>query len=812
MSNIELSNIELLLATADEHRPALEEGLPLDAVYGARQPKKAPNGDDSPHLDGPGADPNDLRKQRWGVIVPRGREGAAMLEAITPLLRLRESEQGAPVTRYEVEPDMDAALAVDWKNNTYRAEDVATADRPRYLLLLGELDEVTLELQHTLANGSYVGRLSFTDGAGEPDLARYEAYARKVVGFARNPSAEAAPDALFYTASDDTSATAAGRLQLVSPCIEMATRGQSRGTFPAAGIREIPAESGAASDFLRGAGSARPSVLLSVSHGLGAPRGGWKSSELQRRRQGALSLGREVLEGEALQQGAFLPGGMWFCLACFGAGTPATSAFYAWLAALAAQGAYEGRLDAVLKSLPGQGGNGGRPFVAALPQAALANPEGPLAVIGHMDLAWTHGFTEANNPSRSRASRIHSTLEALVEGARAGVALDALMLAYRETNDALTRSYEAETNARAFKQPDPTDPKERANDWMLRNDLRGYVLLGDPAARLPLAGTGVEKPVVAAPEINSRTAARDPDTALARLLARPFSLVIDGPVDEDQTVRGGLGALLAGELIKAGDPDERNLPLSLLAERYALRFGQKHLDIKFENAFFTWWRRPETSIAPLVLALASSLRPGIHVSLLWLPLLEQAVAQCQPDRTVHSVLLPVVPGEDPCVTTRVAGHGDVWSQPRALPENFELANDIVILRLAGGGLPNSVHTAPLLTEDNYIDAFIGVDGNKPLDPRLSPFLDLLAKRPSLFLGISLFDRHHRIILRWLYSRRPIPDGSIAFLDPDIDAAEQEVWQAGRGVPGRGPVAAVAGRLEDLARWLGDSSVLKGRSP
>jgi len=492
--------LDLLLATADERRPALEQGLSPDAVVGAKKPRKAPNGDDSLLLDAPGVDPNLLPRQRWGVIAPQGREGDAMLEAIAPLLQLREAEQGAPVTKYRVAADMDAARAVDWKNDIYRSEKVAEAERPRYLLILGELDKVALELQHALANGSYVGRLAFTDAAGEPELAQYEAYARKVVAFAGKLSLQATADALFYTANDGTSATAAARLQLVGPCLERLALGRSGSSSPAGQVREINAESGSAAELLAGAGSARPSVLLSVSHGLGAPRGGWSSGELQRRRQGALSLGREVLEAEALRKGPFLPGGMWFCLACFSAGTPAESAFYVWLAALAKQEAYDGRLDAVLKSLPGQGG---RPFVAALPQAALVNPDGPLAVIGHMDLAWTHGFTDANNPARSRASRILSTLEVLLEGARAGVALDVLRHAYRETNDELTKSYQVEADAKVFNRPNPIDPKGRANLWMLRNDLRGYVLLGDPAVNLPLSGSaaGVKLEPAAVPEV-----------------------------------------------------------------------------------------------------------------------------------------------------------------------------------------------------------------------------------------------------------------------------------------------------------------------
>jgi hypothetical protein len=178
---------------------------------------------------------------------------------------------------------------------------------------------------------------------------------------------------------------------------------------------------------------------------------------------------------------------MWLSLACFGAGTPATSAYHAWLTQLAREGAYGGSVEAVLRSLPA---SGQRPFVAALPQAALANPEGPLAVIGHVDLAWTYGFTSLKKPSESRRSRVLSSLDVMVRGSRAGVALEAIVRFYRETNDALTASYELEADARAEGRPDPTDRIERGHLWMLRNDLRGYVLLGDPAARLPLGQKG----------------------------------------------------------------------------------------------------------------------------------------------------------------------------------------------------------------------------------------------------------------------------------------------------------------------------------
>jgi hypothetical protein len=188
----------------------------------------------------------------------------------------------------------------------------------------------------------------------------------------------------------------------------------------------------------------------------------------------------EILDAERVRGQPFLPGGAWFYVACLGAGTPKASVYLEWLNDLKAKGAYGGSPKAVLDSLPA---NGERPFLATLPQAALANPNGPLAVFGHVDLTWTYGFSGTANPSESRKGRFLEPLKLLVRGRRAGTALDKLMVSYRETNHALLESYQAEKQASA---PGGFDPKERARLWMLRNDLRGYVLLGDPAARLPL--------------------------------------------------------------------------------------------------------------------------------------------------------------------------------------------------------------------------------------------------------------------------------------------------------------------------------------
>ncbi|MBK9757946.1 MAG: hypothetical protein IPO88_31420 [Nannocystis sp.] len=469
------SPIDLLLSDAEARMPVLERGLPESTLTAATAPAE-PRGAGSLFLDAPDRDPNLLDLQRWGVIAPEGPVGDLLLGAIAGLIEHRRAEQGTKPRIYRVPPGQDSAAAIRWRDEVLRAERVPEHERPRYLLLLGELTQVSLELQQTLAHGCFVGRLALDDEAA------YGAYADKVIGWER--SARELPRALYYTAQDGTAAISAGYRHLIQPCVEMAERWRGAGKLELAEAVTVPYADDGPGALIEAAGSREASVLLSLSHGLGAPRRGWRSAEQQRRTQGALCLGLdgEPLSAESLGSAPFLPGGVWLMIACFGAGTPGDSAYLPWLQALAASGG-EGRAAAeVLRSLPRAGEP---PFLAALPQAALANPKGPLAVIGHVDLAWSFAFMDGGRGSR--ASRIFGAMRALLSGSRAGVALDSLMQAYREANDDLSSGYQLQREAAARGQAYAGDARKVAQLWMRRNDLRGYLLLGDPAAHLPLA-------------------------------------------------------------------------------------------------------------------------------------------------------------------------------------------------------------------------------------------------------------------------------------------------------------------------------------
>jgi hypothetical protein len=470
-------DLELLLAHADDLRP-VSEGLPVASAANEPIP---PQEDEPTHLWDPGGDPNDLSLQRWGVIAPEGKRGDRLLALITPLRELRQAHQGgAPVRVYRVPSTLGAREATAWKRRVLMDEAVPEAEQPRYLLLLGDFDEVSFELQQILASDAFVGRLAFRDDAG------FEAYVDKVLRWERATALPERGRAAFYTVHDGTAATLIGYKSVVAPSLMRCREQHLVEGFRAREVLEIgdPID-WSPERLLATARMPEPTLLFTLSHGLGAPRAGWSSVDHQRRLQGAMSLGsRQYLEPADLERGAFIPGGIWFYFACFGAGTPPQSAFHPWLARLRAGGRYAGRLDSVLASLPRQGE---RPFVSSLPQAALANPEGPLAVLGHVDLAWTYGFQDADS-SRGRPSRFISVFRALMAGRRAGIGLGALLRAFNETNVELTQLHHLDEAAGSSSTLPGEEAVRRAHLWMLRHDLAGYILLGDPAVQLPLAG------------------------------------------------------------------------------------------------------------------------------------------------------------------------------------------------------------------------------------------------------------------------------------------------------------------------------------
>jgi len=469
--------LHLLLAHADDQQPALPEGLDDEAVQGAAPPARLP---EPRNLRNRGRDPNDLQAQRWGLIVPEGEAGERLEALVKPLVdRRREQQGGHEVRIYRVPAQMDPAEAARWHRNVYLDERIPESELPFYQLILGDLDQVPLALQQVQMIDGVVGRIAF------PDERDYEAYVDKLLRWERQPAAIPRARSLFFTVHDGSAATRAGYQALVSPALAIAREDRALGAFEAADIVELgdPRRKPGQDELLGAVAAADPAVLLSVSHGQGAPRGGWPSVDEQRRLQGAMSLGGGVLAGPDLASRPFLPGGIWFMFACYGAGTPDTSVYRPWLERLIQLGQHGGRIDTVLRSLPKPGD---LPFIARLPQSALANPDGPLAFIGHVDLAWSYSFQELDSSKgpTNRLRRFLSLLSYALRRDRVGVAFRELVSCAIAADTELLALYSRQAALGA--ELEPAYRARLGHLWMLRQDLMGYILLGDPAARLPI--------------------------------------------------------------------------------------------------------------------------------------------------------------------------------------------------------------------------------------------------------------------------------------------------------------------------------------
>lgn len=425
-----------------------------------------------------GIEPSDLASAGWGVIFPFVKPGSpearrqlALREALRPLLDHRRTQANRTSELYQElilrpgETSQDFLARVSNGLVSYGPVDPLKGV-PYYLLLVGSPEEIPFEFQYQLGVQYAVGRL---------DLDSVEAfawYAQSVLAAETGRVILPRRAAFFGVQNDDDAATSLSTKELVTPLSQHPSDAKYQQFWKGWQVETHLGEN-ARRSHLEQLLTDAPALLFTASHGMSFPRG----HERQLHHQGALlcqdwpgplAWGHQPVPeqfyfaGDHLGKDANLHGSMVFLFACYGAGTPQKDQFF------------KNSGDQSPKELAA------RNFTAALPKAMLGREKGgALAVIGHVDRAWSYSFSM---PGRVRNASQHapfeSSLRSLARGLPVGAALEAFDSTYAEKSTALTAYLHEVGNGYRPKS------YELGELWTSNNDARGYVLLGDPAVRL----------------------------------------------------------------------------------------------------------------------------------------------------------------------------------------------------------------------------------------------------------------------------------------------------------------------------------------
>jgi hypothetical protein len=333
---------------------------------------------------------------------------------------------------------------------------------PYYVMIVGAPDDIPFDFQYELDMNWGVGRLWLENPED------YALYAQSVIDYETKPVTTSAQLAVFATNNGKKADGGATKLvcdNLAKPMAEMEF-GSEEKKFGLKSFIGADATKETLNKIWTGdVEGGRPSMLLTGSHGLLCASDDDRlpaimGSIMCQDWKGGPPEPKHYCSAADLPKNASVHGLVHFMLCCFGAGWPEFDNY---------------SLAKGPKELSPKG-----PMMARLPQALLGRANGVLAVVGHIDMAFPAQFIGDNGQPQNQDYQ--TVLDLVSRGYRVGNAMDQFNTKWTKHSARLL----GEMSLRKGKNEvfGNMDAETFAREWVLRNDARNYVVLGDPAVRL----------------------------------------------------------------------------------------------------------------------------------------------------------------------------------------------------------------------------------------------------------------------------------------------------------------------------------------